>query len=271
MNCEIHGGGVGNLTVVCCIKNCDWYERGLLHPFLDYDKLPAYLNALPDPMDEEGFVHISQTAGPRRATSTSTTSTPIWCADPGARSQRSRHAHRRNTGGGRPDRLRHPQRLHRLFEDDAESWWPSSPTSISDGRPVIGYGFNSNGRYGQGGLIRERFLPRIAEAEPDRIIDEEWQSRSARIWKTLMMTNEKPGGHGERSVAVGTIDMAIWDAVAKIEGKPLYRLLAERYRGGVADEKVWVYAAGGYYYPGKELGKPQGGDAAATATAATGS
>ena len=69
------------------------------------------------------------------------------------------------------------------------------------------------------------------------------------------MSNEKPGGHGERSVAVGTIDMAIWDAVAKIEGKPLYRLLADRYRGGVADEKVWVYAAGGYYYPGKDLGK----------------
>jgi L-alanine-DL-glutamate epimerase-like enolase superfamily enzyme len=66
------------------------------------------------------------------------------------------------------------------------------------------------------------------------------------------MTNEKPGGHGERSVAVGTIDMAVWDAVAKIAEKPLYRLLADRYRGGQADDKVWVYAAGGYYYPGKD-------------------
>jgi len=66
------------------------------------------------------------------------------------------------------------------------------------------------------------------------------------------MTNEKPGGHGERSVAVGTLDMAVWDAVAKIAGKPLYRLLADRYRGGQADDKVWVYAAGGYYYPGKD-------------------
>ena len=47
-----------------------------------------------------------------------------------------------------------------------------------------------------------------------------------------MMTNEKPGGHGERSVAVGTIDMAVWDAVAKIAGKPLYQLLAERYGDG---------------------------------------
>jgi L-alanine-DL-glutamate epimerase-like enolase superfamily enzyme len=40
--------------------------------------------------------------------------------------------------------------------------------------------------------------------------------------------------------------MAIWDAVAKIEGKPLYRLLVGRYRCSAADERVWVYAAGGY-------------------------
>jgi L-alanine-DL-glutamate epimerase-like enolase superfamily enzyme len=67
------------------------------------------------------------------------------------------------------------------------------------------------------------------------------------------MTNEKPGGHGERSVAVGTLDMALWDLVAKIEGKPLYQLLAERYRDGKADPNVYVYAAGGYYYPGKGI------------------
>ncbi len=54
-------------------------------------------------------------------------------------------------------------------------------------------------------------------------------------------------------MAVGTIDMAVWDAVAKIAGVPLWRLLADRYRDGVADERVWVYAAGGYYYPGKGL------------------
>jgi L-alanine-DL-glutamate epimerase-like enolase superfamily enzyme len=66
------------------------------------------------------------------------------------------------------------------------------------------------------------------------------------------MTNEKPGGHGERSVAVGTIDMAVWDAVAKIAGKPLFRLLAERH-GAKPDPRVFVYAAGGYYYPGKDL------------------
>ena len=37
---------------------------------------------------------------------------------------------------------------------------------IRDGKPVIGYGFNSNGRYGQGALMRERFLPRLLEADP---------------------------------------------------------------------------------------------------------
>jgi L-alanine-DL-glutamate epimerase-like enolase superfamily enzyme len=123
---------------------------------------------------------------------------------------------------------------------------------IRDGRRVIGYGFNSNGRYGQGGLIRERFAQRLVEASPERLLSEAGDNLDPdRIWNTLMQ-NEKPGGHGERSVAVGTIDMAVWDAVAKIAGKPLFRLLAERY-GGQANPRVFVYAAGGYYYPGKNL------------------
>lgn len=124
---------------------------------------------------------------------------------------------------------------------------------MRDGRPVVGFGFNSNGRYGQGALMRERFLPRLLEADPESLIDRDNNNLDPfAIWKTLMQ-NEKPGGHGERSVAVGTLDMAVWDAVAKIAGVPLWRLLADRYRDGVADEKVWVYAAGGYYYPGKDL------------------
>src|SRR6266487_3243995 len=112
---------------------------------------------------------------------------------------------------------------------------------VRDGKPVVGYGFNSNGRYGQGGLIRERFAPRLREADPTSLVDATGENLDPdRVWSTLMM-NEKPGGHGERSVAVGTIDMAVWDAVAKIAGKPLLRLLAERYRNGKADDKVWVY------------------------------
>jgi D(-)-tartrate dehydratase len=124
---------------------------------------------------------------------------------------------------------------------------------VRDGRRVVGYGFNSNGRYGQGGLIRERFAPRLLAAEPTSLLDDTGENLDPdRVWAALMK-NEKPGGHGERSVAVGTIDMAVWDAVAKIDEKPLFRLLAERH-AVEADPRVFVYAAGGYYYPGKDTG-----------------
>ena len=120
---------------------------------------------------------------------------------------------------------------------------------IRNGKPLIGYGFNSNGRYGQGHLIRERFVPRILECKPNLLLNEEEDNFDPhKIWKT-MMTNEKPGGHGERSVAVGTIDMAVWDLVSKIENKPLFQLLSERYGNGKPNKRVFVYAAGGYYWP----------------------
>ena len=122
-----------------------------------------------------------------------------------------------------------------------------------DGRRVVGYGFNSNGRYAPRGLLQDRFIPRLLEADPRSLLTDDGQNLDPhRIWATLM-TGEKPGGHGERSVAVGVIDMAVWDVVAKIEGKPLYRVLADRYRNGETDDRVWVYAAGGYYEPGKDL------------------
>jgi L-alanine-DL-glutamate epimerase-like enolase superfamily enzyme len=125
--------------------------------------------------------------------------------------------------------------------------------AVRDGRRVVGYGFNSNGRYGQGGLIRERFANRILEADPKSLLDDAGSNLDPnRVW-AAMMANEKPGGHGDRSVAVGTIDMAVWDATAKIAGKPLFRLLAERHHRS-ANPRVFVYAAGGYYYPGKDLG-----------------
>ncbi|MBB14920.1 mandelate racemase [Candidatus Poribacteria bacterium] len=122
-----------------------------------------------------------------------------------------------------------------------------------DGKPVVGYGFNSNGRYAQSWLLKERFLPRLNQASPTEILNNEGSNFDpSKIWDILMM-NEKPGGHGERSVAVGIIDMAIWDLVAKIEEKPLYQLLSERYNNGKYESKIFVYAAGGYYYPGKDL------------------
>jgi L-alanine-DL-glutamate epimerase-like enolase superfamily enzyme len=123
---------------------------------------------------------------------------------------------------------------------------------VRDGKPVVGFGFNSNGRYAPQGLLRERFIPRLKGATPDQIIDVRGFIDPAKAWD-VMMRNEKPGGHGERSVAVGVLDMALWDAVSKAEGVPLWRLLADRYNGGEADKSAWVYAAGGYYYPDKDI------------------
>ncbi|MGC7406909.1 enolase C-terminal domain-like protein [Pandoraea pneumonica] len=125
---------------------------------------------------------------------------------------------------------------------------------IRDGKPVIGYGYASIGRFGQGGLIRERFAPRLLAATDRDLADDNGSNLDPiRAW-TVMMNGEKPGGHGERCVAVGTLDMAIWDAAAKIAGVPLYRFLAEKLGCEVTDApRVAVYAGGGYRYPSDDL------------------
>jgi L-alanine-DL-glutamate epimerase-like enolase superfamily enzyme len=124
---------------------------------------------------------------------------------------------------------------------------------IRDGKRIVGYGFHSNGRYAQQGILRERVIPRLLRAAPATLLnDEETNLDPEKAWG-IMMANEKPGGHGDRSVAVGAMDMALWDAAAKIAGQPLYRVLAQRYRNGEADHHVSIYAAGGYYYPGKGI------------------
>jgi L-alanine-DL-glutamate epimerase-like enolase superfamily enzyme len=124
---------------------------------------------------------------------------------------------------------------------------------IIGGRQVIGYGFNSNGRYAQGALLRERVIPRLLQADPDSLLSADRSNLDPfRIWD-VMMSNEKPGGHGERAVAVGTVDMAVWDAVAKIEDRPLFELLADRYGTQPAEPRVFVYAAGGYYRPDGDI------------------
>ncbi|SFB02604.1 L-alanine-DL-glutamate epimerase [Lentibacillus halodurans] len=126
-----------------------------------------------------------------------------------------------------------------------------------NGKRVVGYGFNSNGRYAPSGLLHDRFIPRLVEADSKEYVNDEGSNLDPyKIWD-ILMTDEKPGGHGERSVAVGTLDMAVWDAVAKIEDKPLYQLLSDRYGDGKPDHKVFVYAAGGYYQPGKGLAELQ--------------
>lgn len=122
---------------------------------------------------------------------------------------------------------------------------------IRDGRPVVGYGFASNGRYAQGGILRARLIPRLLGTSPDELADSSGDNLDPeRVWSAAMR-NEKPGGHGERSVAMGALDMAVWDLVAKIQEQPLFRVLAGRYGKEPPDERVFVYAAGGYYAPGK--------------------
>lgn len=119
---------------------------------------------------------------------------------------------------------------------------------VRAGRPVVGYGFASMGRFAQGGLIRERFGPRLLAARDDDLVSADGRNLDPfRAW-TVMMAGEKRGGHGERCVAVGALDMALWDAAAKIEGLPLNRFLAGR-MGREAVPAVRVYAGGGYPYP----------------------
>ena len=122
-----------------------------------------------------------------------------------------------------------------------------------DGRFITGYGFHSNGRYAVSELLTKRFIPRLKESKEEDVLNNEGDNFSPeKIWK-ILMKNEKPGGHGERSTAVGAIDMAIWDIVSKIENVPLYEYLAKKYGDGTFKNKIFVYAAGGYYYPGKDI------------------
>jgi len=120
-----------------------------------------------------------------------------------------------------------------------------------DGKNVVGFAFNSTGRYACGAQMRARFIPRILQADPKSLLNEAGDNFNPEKILAAMMRNEKSGGHSERSVGIGTIEVAVWDAVAKIEGKPLHRVLAERYNGGKVADKVFCYVGGGWYAPGK--------------------
>jgi L-alanine-DL-glutamate epimerase-like enolase superfamily enzyme len=122
---------------------------------------------------------------------------------------------------------------------------------VRGGRPVTGYAFNSTGRYACGAQMRARFIPRILKADPAGLVDDAGANLDPAKILACMMQREKPGGHTERSIAIGTIEVACWDAVAKIEGKPLHRVLAERYNDGQAQERVRCYVGGGWYHAGQ--------------------
>jgi L-alanine-DL-glutamate epimerase-like enolase superfamily enzyme len=118
------------------------------------------------------------------------------------------------------------------------------------GKPVVGFAFNSTGRYACGAAMRDRFIPRLKSAPPESLLNDQGNNFDPAKILTCMMQREKSGGHSERSIAIGTIEVAVWDAVAKIEDKPLHRVLAERYNGGKTVGKVFCYVGGGWYTPG---------------------
>jgi len=122
---------------------------------------------------------------------------------------------------------------------------------VRQGKKVVGFAFNSTGRYACGAQMRARFIPRILKADPKSLINDAGDNFDPEKILAVMMQNEKSGGHSERSVGIGTIEVAIWDAIAKIEGKPLHRVLAERYNSGKVQDKVFCYVGGGWYAPGK--------------------
>lgn len=124
---------------------------------------------------------------------------------------------------------------------------------VRDGRPVAGFAFNSTGRYACGAQMRARFVPRILRAAPDTLLDERGTNLCPEKILAAMMHAEKPGGHTERSIAIGTIEVAVWDAVAKIEGLPLARTIANRYSGGKVADPMPVYVGGGWYRPGQTV------------------
>jgi L-alanine-DL-glutamate epimerase-like enolase superfamily enzyme len=121
-----------------------------------------------------------------------------------------------------------------------------------NGRPLIGVAFDSVGRYGHGGLLRERFIPRLLAADPDDYAADDGGIDPDKVW-AIVMRNEKPGGHGERPGAVGLIDAAVFDLAAKQKGLPLWAYLAQRY-GHAAQNRVNIYASGGHYRAADDVG-----------------
>ena len=127
---------------------------------------------------------------------------------------------------------------------------------VAEGRPVVGFAFNSTGRYACGAPMRARFIPRLLAADPETLLDAEGFLDPERAL-AAMLRREKPGGEAERSVPVGTIETALWDAAAKARGLPLHALLARRYGPGTPGGRVRCYVGGGWYRPGEGVAELQ--------------
>jgi L-alanine-DL-glutamate epimerase-like enolase superfamily enzyme len=125
---------------------------------------------------------------------------------------------------------------------------------VRNGKPVVGVAFDSIGRYGQAGILRERMIPRLEQAGPDDYLADDGQSLDAAKVLKIAMQNEKPGGHGDRAHAAAAIEYAVWDLNAKLADIPAWKLIADHF-GVEARSSMPVYAAGGYYYDTDSLGR----------------
>ena len=122
-----------------------------------------------------------------------------------------------------------------------------------NGKPVVGLGFNSIGRFAQSGILRERMIPRLLSAPSDALLDPHSGTLDPSRVAYVAMTNEKPGGHGDRSGAVAALELAAWDLIAKLADQPAYMTIAQAMNGKPASDGAPVYAAGGYYYPNDSI------------------
>ncbi len=125
---------------------------------------------------------------------------------------------------------------------------------VRNGRPVVGVAFDSIGRYGQAGILRERMIPRLEQAKPADYLAADGRSVDAAKVLKIAMQNEKPGGHGDRAHAAAAIEYAVWDLNAKLADIPAWKLIADHF-GVTARASMPVYAAGGYYYETDSLNR----------------
>ncbi|GAA0559138.1 enolase C-terminal domain-like protein [Actinomadura livida] len=127
-----------------------------------------------------------------------------------------------------------------------------------NGRPLTGIAFNSIGRHAQGGILRDRMVPRLLAADPGTLLDPATGLLSPARVLGCAMRNEKPGGHGDRAAAAGAVELAVWDLLAKHHDEPAHATIARAFGRTPAVTGVPVYAAGGYYHPDDSLDRLRG-------------
>ena len=134
------------------------------------------------------------------------------------------------------------------FNDHTVSLVAVVSDQTRNGKAVVGFGFNSIGRYAQSGILRDRIIPRIFNCPSELLLATNGTEFDAAAVARIAMKNEKPGGHGDRSGAVGALELAIWDLNAKLADEPAWMTIAKNFSHSVEADSAKVYAAGGYYY-----------------------